>query len=657
MSALTLWGDGMYRVPRLLLSFAAFCWFSTAAVAQLPPPPSPILANPNLTAAGKFENGMLNVQLEIIAGAWHAEAENGPVLFVQAFREVGQTAQVPGPMFRVPENTTVHVTIRNTLNRPATVFGFVTRPATEDAGVAIAPNETREITFASGAPGTYFYWARTTPKEPGPGGVGPFFEDAELNGAFIVDPPGPVPAERIFVIGTMFGRPNAITEGFEVATINGKEYPYTDALEYSMGDTIRWRVINPSFSEHPMHLHGAFYRVVSLGSAYADTHYPPAEQQSVVTQNVFGGRTMTMEWTPSHDGRWLFHCHFHAHMSSDERVPVFGLRKANLYGPSERVNGTALPPDPAGAMHGMGGLMMIINIKAKPGAVATTNRRPRKLELVLQPESPHAKSQLVSCSVREGGKVVSSAADHSVGPPLVLTRDEPVEITVVNHLTEPTTIHWHGLELDSYYDGVMGAGVGEQMTPSIAPGASFVVRFTPNRAGTFIYHTHSPNPEQLSDGLYGALIVLAPGHTFDPEHDRLLVMGSRDTFFTAEHLTVNGSETFPPMLMQRGVKYRLRVVNMAPNLPGLIAIGTKEHPLAWRAIAKDGADVPPRLAKETPSYITIASGETYDFDFEPQTAGEIPITIVNRVNGVKLQGKIVVQDGTAVASANNKNMQ
>ncbi|MGH9521067.1 MAG: multicopper oxidase domain-containing protein [Terriglobales bacterium] len=644
----------MYRVPRFLHTFAAVCSLSVAVVAQLPPPPPPIQANPNRIAAGKLENGMLNVQLEIVDGVWHAEAEDGPPLFVQAFREVGQTAQVPGPLFRVAENTTVHVTVTNKLLKPATVYGFVTRPATEDPGIEIAPNQTHEFTFASGAAGTYFYRARTTPKEPGPGGEGPFYEDAVLNGAFIVDPPGPLPNERIFVIGTMFGRPNQITLGFEVATINGKEYPFTDALEYTMGDTIRWRVINPSFSEHPMHLHGAFYKIVSLGDAEKDTQYAPGEQQSVVTEDVGPGQTMTMQWTPSHTGRWLFHCHFHAHMSSGERVPVFGLQKASLYGNPERVAGTPLPKDPEGAMHGMGGLMMIVNIKPKPGAPPEkVARNPRKLELVLQPDSPDGKSKLISCSIHEGSNVQTSH-DRSVGPPLILHRDEPVEITIVNHLNAPTTINWHGLELDSYYDGVMGAGVGEQMTPMVAPGASFVVRFTPNRAGTFIYHTHSPNPEQLSHGVYGALIVLAPGQKYDAEHERLIVIGTRDTFFTAEHITVNGSETFAPIAMQSGVAYRLRIVNMAPNLPGTIVIGTKEHQGEWREVAKDGADVPPRLAKVSPSYLDIASGETYDFEYQPQMAGEIPITVINRVNGAKIEGKIIVEGGTAVASASTK---
>src|SRR4029077_15816230 len=43
-----------------------------------------------------------------------------------------------------------------------------------------------------------------------------------------------------------------------------------------------------------------------------------------------------------------------------------------------------------------------------------------------------------------------------VGNPLVLTRGEPAEIKVVNRLKEPTTVHWHGIELESYYDGVPG---------------------------------------------------------------------------------------------------------------------------------------------------------------------------------------------------------
>ena len=71
------------------------------------------------------------------------------------------------------------------------------------------------------------------------------------------------------------------------------------------------------------------------------------------------------------------------------------------------------------------------------------------------------------------------------GPTLLLERGRPVEITIVNQLSEPTAVHWHGMELESYYDGVAGWGIrGHELTPTIAPGQSFCARFTPPRAGT-----------------------------------------------------------------------------------------------------------------------------------------------------------------------------
>ena len=55
----------------------------------------------------------------------------------------------------------------------------------------------------------------------------------------------------------------------------------------------------------------------------------------------------------------------------------------------------------------------------------------------------------------------------------------------------------------------------------IEAGGRFVVRFTPPRAGTFIYHTHLHDHRQLSSGLYGAMIVIEPGETFDPATDHV----------------------------------------------------------------------------------------------------------------------------------------
>ena len=107
------------------------------------------------------------------------------------------------------------------------------------------------------------------------------------------------------------------------------------------------------------------------------------------------------------------------------------------------------------------------------------------------------------------GAAATSGSTPVPGPTLVLARGEPVEITLVNQLTEATAIHWHGMELESYYDGAHGwGGNGEQVTPMVAPGSSFVVRFTPPRTGTFMYHTHLHDRRQLTSGLYGAMLVV-----------------------------------------------------------------------------------------------------------------------------------------------------
>ena len=138
--------------------------------------------------------------------------------------------------------------------------------------------------------------------------------------------------------------------------------------------------------------------------------------------------------------------------------------------------------------------------------------------------------------------------------------------------------------------------------------------------------------------------MLEPGQSFDAEHDRLLVIGTRDTFFDATRITINGSEEPRPMVFNHGAKYRLRIIDMAPNLAADIQLGSKEHPASWRAVAKDGANVPSRLTKPGDAVLHIASGETYDFEFQPDAPGEIPLQIANEFNdSKKLVGKIVVQ--------------
>jgi FtsP/CotA-like multicopper oxidase with cupredoxin domain len=209
----------------------------------------------------------------------------------------------------------------------------------------------------------------------------------------------------------------------------------------------------------------------------------------------------------------------------------------------------------------------------------------------------------------------------------VLHRDETTEITVVNQLATPTAIHWHGIELESYYDGVVDiGGDSRQVTPRIEPGASFVARMTPPRAGTFIYHTHWHDMDQLTKGLYGALIVLEPGEKYDAEHDRLYLVsrGGADIFYSS--LLVNGMEHPAGSELRAGERYRLRFINITPSDDGTeMALSAAGKAVSWTPMAKDGAELPARFRAACDAKFKFAAGETYDFEFRPEKSGKLEL--------------------------------
>lgn len=146
-----------------------------------------------------------------------------------------------------------------------------------------------------------------------------------------------------------------------------------------------------------------------------------------------------------------------------------------------------------------------------------------------------------------------------------------------NRLLEPTSIHWHDLELDSYYDGVPGIGVtSRRVTPVVESGNTFAVRLTPPRAGTFIYHTHWGHDTQLTSGLYGPMVIVEPGSRFDPESEKIFVVGTAEVPWTTSEIRLNGAKAPPPLELVRGQRYRLRLINIAPNQDVTITLGRAE---------------------------------------------------------------------------------
>ena len=91
------------------------------------------------------------------------------------------------------------------------------------------------------------------------------------------------------------------------------------------------------------------------------------------------------------------------------------------------------------------------------------------------------------------------------GPVLRLKQHDRLRAVLNNGLKQDTTIHWHGIRLPNAMDGVPGL-----TQKPVKPGASFTYDFACQDAGTFWYHPHAGNPEQVGRGLYGLLIVDEP---------------------------------------------------------------------------------------------------------------------------------------------------
>lgn len=88
------------------------------------------------------------------------------------------------------------------------------------------------------------------------------------------------------------------------------------------------------------------------------------------------------------------------------------------------------------------------------------------------------------------------------GPPLRVDLDDTLRVNLYNQLSEPTTIHWHGVRVPNDMDGVPGVN-----QPAVEPDGRHTYEFTAPDAGTYWYHSHTNGSEQLERGLYGSLIV------------------------------------------------------------------------------------------------------------------------------------------------------
>lgn len=593
------------KIRHLLLSFVVL-GTTAASTRSTTPSPTPaavpvVVANDNRTAAGTLKDGVLTLRLVVAMARWYPEADDGAWAEMPVFAEEGKAPSIPGPLIRVPVGTRVRVSVRNALgDSTLLLFGMIAPASTDSVPLQMKPGATHAAEFRADSAGTFLYAARYGSLLDSTA-----MEHEQLAGAIVVDAPGERTDDRVLVMNIWSERLTDST-GREVLAINGKGWPYTERFDVTVGDSLRWRVVNASTRSHPMHLHGAYFRVDARGTALADTVYAVAQRRMAVTERMLARTSMRLVWSPEEPGNWLFHCHLAFHVIANARLE-----------PPKDNHAAMLSHDPA--QH-MAGLVTGISVRQRPSDMPASRANVRRLAAYVLPGVPRgARSRTpIALTFARSGSLPPADSVRGPGDVIVLTRGEPTDITVHNRLTESTSIHWHGLELESWSDGVAGwSGQGPRVAPAIAPNDSFVARLTLKRAGTFIYHTHLNDIDQLVGGLYGAIVVLEPGRRWDPARDLVFVGGA----VLGRGPSVNGGATDAPVEMGIGETVRLRLINITPAGTFRFRLVRDSVDAEWRAVAKDGFVLPAAQAVVGPARALVDVGETFDAEFTPTVAG------------------------------------
>jgi FtsP/CotA-like multicopper oxidase with cupredoxin domain len=214
------------------------------------------------------------------------------------------------------------------------------------------------------------------------------------------------------------------------------------------------------------------------------------------------------------------------------------------------------------------------------------------------------------------------------GPTIKVYPEDCVNIRVYNALNEPTSVHWHGLDIQKSMDDI-----------TIYPGEYFDHCFRiVNSSGTHMYHTHFNVAKQEMMGMAGGLIILDSSEAEQCSFDYFLMlqefavkglhMGElKQGHFEVEPLsddlnffTING-RSFPStsrLPVRAGERVRIRMAN-----PSMKAHPMHLHGHQFLVVATDGNKMNAcgRMLKNT---LPVASGETWDIEFIADNPGNWP---------------------------------
>jgi FtsP/CotA-like multicopper oxidase with cupredoxin domain len=244
------------------------------------------------------------------------------------------------------------------------------------------------------------------------------------------------------------------------------------------------------------------------------------------------------------------------------------------------------------------------------------------------------------------------------GPLLRVTEGDTLRVSLRNELSEPTTIHWHGVHVPSEMDGVTGVSQAPVM-----PGESFTYEFIASHAGTFMYHSHSHNSaEQIDQGLYGVLII-DPQQKPSTEFDREYVMALQGWMVDAadmdgmDGMSGDGMDTEAMMQMLSQMMEMMSAPGGQEAMPGQMDAAAMADMMAqMMEMASSGQSSGGHGGMDY-NYFTI-NGKAFP-DTEPykvRTGDVVRVRIVNpsqTIHPMHLHGqdfKVVAKDGEPIAA-------
>jgi len=208
------------------------------------------------------------------------------------------------------------------------------------------------------------------------------------------------------------------------------------------------------------------------------------------------------------------------------------------------------------------------------------------------------------------------------GPTIEVNEGDHVRIIVTNELPEPTSVHWHGIELPNSQDGQ--AGFTE---PPLMPGQTKAYEFTLYQSGTAFYHGEFNLMKAVSYGLVGAFIIHPK--KYDKPIDKQFVItlqewrilpGNIDPDLASmdfNWFTFNGlsAPTIPKITVNQDDRVRIRLINMSmDNHPIHI------HGHTWKVVGTEGGPI--QLSAQWPgNTVDIPPGASRDVEFQAWNPG------------------------------------